>query len=118
MAKGRGSKSTKLQAAREQPKATSSSPEKPEPEKPDIKGKSKQVSEELRQAVKDLGGDDDDLDLIAGIDSDEEQDAAPSTKGKKSSDGDVDEVSRCSDILGRAVRSLCKRGSRRPSELS
>lgn len=88
MAKGRGSKSTKLQAAREQPKATS-----PSQEKPDIKGKSKQVSEELRQAVKDLGGDDDDLELIAGIDSDEEQDAAPSTKVKKAADGEVDEVS-------------------------
>ena len=88
MAKGRGSKSTKLQAAREQPKATSASPEKP-----DIKGKSKQVSEELRQAVKDLGGDDDDLDLIAGIDSDEEQDDAAGTKAKKHLDGAVDEVS-------------------------
>jgi ribosome biogenesis protein MAK21 len=88
MAKGRGSKSTKLQAAREQPKGTLQSSEKS-----DVKGKSKQVSEELRQAVKDLGGDDDDLDLIAGIDSDEEQDAAPSTKGKKVADGAVDEVS-------------------------
>lgn len=87
MAKGRGSKSTKLQAAREQPRANSQSPEKP-----DTKGKSKQVSDELRQAVKDLGGDDDDLDLIAGIDSDEEQDVASSSKGNKPVDGAVDEV--------------------------
>lgn len=40
----------------------------------------------LRQAVKELGGDDDDLDLIAGVDSDDE--AAPGNKS-----GNVDEVS-------------------------
>ena len=95
MAKGRGSKSTKLQAARGQPKESkATSPSAEETPKPDIKGKSKQVNDELRQAVKDLGGDDDDLDLIAGIDSDEEQDtSASSSKGKKAADGDVDEVS-------------------------
>lgn len=89
MAKGRGSKSSKLQAAREQPKETSASPAKP-----DVKGKSKQVSDQLRQAVKDLGGDDDDLDLIAGIDeSDEELEVKSATKGKKAAEGIVDEVS-------------------------
>ncbi|ORY34646.1 CBF/Mak21 family-domain-containing protein [Naematelia encephala] len=45
------------------------------------KGKSK-ISDALRQAVKDLGGDDDDLDLIAGVDSDEEEDDPASVKGK------------------------------------
>lgn len=40
----------------------------------------------LRQAVQELGGDDDDLDLIAGVDSDDE--AAPANKS-----GNIDEVS-------------------------
>lgn len=40
----------------------------------------------LRQAVEELGGDDADLELIAGVDSDDE--AAPAGKS-----GDVDEVS-------------------------
>lgn len=87
MAKGRGSKSSKLAAAREQPAADSASSTKPA-----NKGKAKQVSEELRQAVKDLGGDDEDLDLIAGIDSDEEQDAQPAAKSKKSGAETIDEV--------------------------
>lgn len=43
------------------------------------------VSDSLRQAVKELGGDDDDLDLIAGVDSDDEGAADKSTN--------VDEVS-------------------------
>lgn len=46
-------------------------------------------NEALRQAVKELGGDDDDLDLIAGVDSDDE--AAPANKS-----GNIDEVSRIS----------------------
>jgi ribosome biogenesis protein MAK21 len=39
-------------------------------------GKSK-ISDELRQAVMDLGGDDEDLNLIAGVEDDDEGDAAP-----------------------------------------
>lgn len=38
------------------------------------------VSDALRQAVKDLGGDDDDLDLIAGVDSDDESPADNASK--------------------------------------
>lgn len=51
------------------------------------------ISDALRQAVKDLGGDDDDLELIAGIDSDEETSppvtAAVKGKGKDSSTDEV-----------------------------
>jgi hypothetical protein len=57
--------------------------------------KGSKISDELRQAVKDLGGDDDDLDLIDGIDSDNEESAVPVKQrgGEKS----MDEVSeRCS----------------------
>ena len=86
MAKGRGSKSTKLQAKRDGtvPKAIPST-EVTEEKTP------RHVSEALRQAVKDLGGDDDDLDLIAGIDDSENEDEFESKKGKKSEDT-VDEV--------------------------
>jgi len=86
MAKGRGSKSTKLQAKRDgtAPKATPST-EVIEEKTP------RHVSEALRQAVKDLGGDDDDLDLIAGIDDSENEDEFESKKGKTSEDS-VDEV--------------------------
>lgn len=40
------------------------------------------VSDALRQAVKDLGGDDGDLELIAGVDDDEEGDFVESKSGK------------------------------------
>lgn len=90
MAKGRGSKSSKLAAARE---ATTTAPSETTTA-PVNKGKAKQVSDELRQAVKDLGGDDDDLDLIAGIDGDsDEEEAMPVTKGKKKDEATVDAVS-------------------------
>jgi len=87
MAKGRGSKSTKLQAKRDgtAPKAVPSTEEVTEAKTP------RHVSEALRQAVKDLGGDDDDLDLIAGIDDSENEDEFESKKGKKAEDT-VDEV--------------------------
>jgi ribosome biogenesis protein MAK21 len=87
MAKGRGSKSTKLQAKRDgtAPKAAPSTEEVTEQKTP------RHVSEALRQAVKDLGGDDDDLDLIAGIDDSENEDEFESKKGKKAEDT-VDEV--------------------------
>jgi ribosome biogenesis protein MAK21 len=87
MAKGRGSKSTKLQAKRvgTAPKPAPSTEEVTEAKTP------RHVSEALRQAVKDLGGDDDDLDLIAGIDDSENEDEFESKKGKKAEDT-VDEV--------------------------
>ena len=87
MAKGRGSKSTKLQAKRDgtAPKAAPPTEEVTEAKTP------RHVSEALRQAVKDLGGDDDDLDLIAGIDDSENEDEFESKKGKKAEDT-VDEV--------------------------
>lgn len=50
------------------------------------------VSDELRQAVKDLGGDDEDLDLIAGVDSEDEASGPAHTK-TKSSNVSKDEVS-------------------------
>lgn len=50
--------------------------------------KPSKVSDELRQAVKDLGGDEEDLELIAGVDSDDETEDAPKKSGKAS-----DEVS-------------------------
>jgi len=49
------------------------------------------ISDELRQAVKDLGGDEDDLDLIEGIDSDNEESAVPAKQ--KVGDKSMDEVS-------------------------
>ena len=49
------------------------------------------VSDELRQAVKDLGGDDEDLELMEGIDEDEE-DSTPLT-GAKGKGKAPDEVS-------------------------
>ena len=50
------------------------------------KGKAAAVSDELRQAVKDLGGDEDDLELIAGIDEDDGPDiAGPSTSTAEAS---------------------------------
>ena len=97
MAKGRGSKSTKLQAKRDgtAPKAAPSTEEVTEAKTP------RHVSEALRQAVKDLGGDDDDLDLIAGIDDSENEDEFESKKGKTSEDS-VDEVCGLSFLQGYA----------------
>lgn len=52
--------------------------------------KGSKVSDQLRQAVKDLGGDEDDLDLIEGIDSDNEDASTPvKQKGNEKS---MDEV--------------------------
>jgi hypothetical protein len=88
MAKGRGSKSTKLQAARDgtAKKAESST-------KPVENAKVRNISDALRQAVADLGGDDEDLDLIAGIDDSENEEEVETTKkSKKASDDTVDEV--------------------------
>lgn len=69
-------------------------PEKTSTSTPVVSDKAKNISEALRQAVKDLGGDDEDLDLIAGIDdSENEEEVMPAKKGKKGSDDVVDEVS-------------------------
>ena len=48
------------------------------------------ISDQLRQAVKDLGGDDDDLELIQGVDSDDE---APASKAKSGQEKSLDDVS-------------------------
>ena len=56
-------------------------------------GKHSQISEQLRQAVKDLGGDDEDLDLIEGIDDDDEGVSAPINSKGKGKDASMDEVS-------------------------
>ena len=49
----------------------------------------KGISDELRQAVKDLGGDEEDLKLIAGIDEDDESEGIPSIKGKSKASDEV-----------------------------
>lgn len=87
MAKGRGSKSTKLQAKRD-----GTAPKNAPSTEPADDKKPRHVSDALRQAVQDLGGDDEDLDLIAGIDDSENEDEFESKKGKKSSEDTVDEV--------------------------
>lgn len=74
----RGSKSTKLHKGLVNKQPTS-------PEK-QIKGR-KNISDALRQAVIDLGGDEEDLDLIDGVDDDDE---APTQKKTEKS---TDEVS-------------------------
>jgi len=53
-----------------------------------LSSKSSGISDQLRQAVKDLGGDDEDLELIQGIDDDEEEEVA----SKKGTDLKSDEV--------------------------
>jgi ribosome biogenesis protein MAK21 len=55
-------------------------------------GKHSHISEQLRQAVKDLGGDDEDLDLIEGIDDDDEGVPAPVSSKGKGKDASMDEV--------------------------
>ncbi|WVQ84509.1 hypothetical protein IAT38_006663 [Cryptococcus sp. DSM 104549] len=75
----RGSKSTKLQKAH----AAGSSANAEEPK---LEKKERKISDELLKAVKDLGGDEDDLDLIEGIDSDDEGTAAAPKGDKSASD--------------------------------
>ena len=71
------------------PKQAGSSSKNPGPSSID-KGKGKaKVSDELRQAVKDLGGDDEDLDLIAGVDSDGEESAAAKVPKSSTSGSEV-----------------------------
>nr|XP_019043464.1 ribosome biogenesis protein MAK21 [Kwoniella bestiolae CBS 10118]OCF22394.1 ribosome biogenesis protein MAK21 [Kwoniella bestiolae CBS 10118] len=76
--KGRGSKSTKLLN-----KTANSATETNAAAGPSNPRHSK-ISDELRQAVKDLGGDEEDLDLIDGIDeSDAEDQSSKGVKGEK-----------------------------------
>jgi len=47
------------------------------------KSQSSKISDELRKAVKDLGGDEEDLELIEGIDEDDDEPSIPAVvKGK------------------------------------
>lgn len=73
----RGSKSTKLQKGLVNKQAAF--PEKQLKER-------KNISDALRQAVIDLGGDEEDLDLIDGVDDDDE---APTQKKAEKSTDDV-----------------------------
>lgn len=50
------------------------------------KSKGGKISDELRQAVKDLGGDEEDIALIAGVDNDDEADDVPASKGGAKTD--------------------------------
>ena len=50
------------------------------------KSKSSQISDKIRQAIKDLGGDDDDLELINGVDDDDEEPKNDTQQKGKSSD--------------------------------
>lgn len=54
--------------------AKAPAPAKPAADKAPKKTGTGKVSDELRQAIKDLGGDDSDLDLIAGVDNDDAAD--------------------------------------------
>lgn len=51
--------------------------------------KSSKISDELRQAVTDLGGDEEDLELIGGVDEDDEVPSLNSIKGKGKSTDEV-----------------------------
>ena len=69
------------------------------------------ISEELRQAVKDLGGDEEDLALIDGIDEDDEEISVPAKSKGKGKETSMDEVSHesfasCSpaDLVQRSLR--------------
>ncbi|KAK1923668.1 putative ribosome biogenesis protein [Papiliotrema laurentii] len=72
----RGSKSSKLAAQGGKPSAPAA-----ETTSADRAGKHSKISDELRQAVQALGGDEEDLDLIEGVDDDEED--SPATKSTK-----------------------------------
>ncbi|WWD20366.1 hypothetical protein CI109_104842 [Kwoniella shandongensis] len=80
MAKGRGSKSTKLQKAAASGSALASTSEPKSAGPSTTTAKPSKISDELRQVVKDLGGDEEDLKLIEGIDEDDEEPAAKSDK--------------------------------------
>jgi ribosome biogenesis protein MAK21 len=59
-------------------------------------GKKANVSDAFLQAIKDLGGDDSDLDLINGVDDDDEEEFVDD--GKNKSKGKQDDVSSGKDI--------------------
>ncbi|WWC92883.1 uncharacterized protein L201_007845 [Kwoniella dendrophila CBS 6074] len=99
MAKGRGSKSTKLLNKTFGSSATATATGANSiagPSNPNSNpNKHSKISDELKQAVKDLGGDEDDLDLIDGIDESDNDDdnnnnnasstSVPKVKGEKKS---------------------------------
>ena len=58
----------------------------PSPTALPLKPSSNKISDELRQAVKDLGGDEEDLDLIEGIDEGEDESSVPIKNKGRSSD--------------------------------
>ncbi|KAL1412536.1 RNA-binding ribosome biosynthesis protein mak21 [Vanrija albida] len=76
---GKGKPSTSSQKG-----ATKGSKQSAKPAAPKTKGG--KISDELRQAVKDLGGDEDDIALIAGVDNDDEEDNVPAAKGGAKTD--------------------------------
>jgi hypothetical protein len=63
-------------------------------------------AEILRRAIKDLGGDDSDYELLKGLSSDEEEEVVEAKpKAKKNQKGQVDEV--CSWLLLRSTHETC-----------
>jgi ribosome biogenesis protein MAK21 len=66
--------------------------------KPSAKPGQSKISDELRQAVKDLGGDDEDLELIAGVDEDEADSDAGSVKAPSMKMSEVSRVEATGDM--------------------
>ena len=83
----RGSKSSKLAAQGGKPSAPAA-----EITSADRAGKHSKISDELRQAVQALGGDEEDLDLIEGVDDDEEDSPATKSTKPKGKEPSSDEV--------------------------
>ncbi|TXT12976.1 hypothetical protein VHUM_01377 [Vanrija humicola] len=77
MGKGKSSTSSHKGAAKA-PKQSA------KPAAPTTKGG--KISDELRQAIKDLGGDEEDIELIAGVDNDDAEDDVPASKGGPKTD--------------------------------
>ncbi|WWC65915.1 uncharacterized protein I303_108537 [Kwoniella dejecticola CBS 10117] len=88
MAKGRGSKSTKLLNKSSGSSATAATG----PNATAGPSRYSKISDELKQAVRDLGGDENDFDLIDGIDESDNDDE-PAPRGVKESKKPVDEKS-------------------------
>ncbi|TYJ57954.1 hypothetical protein B9479_001310 [Cryptococcus floricola] len=97
----RGSKSTKLQNGLLNKKAAdkeaAEAPEAPEaPEASEVPKKEYNISDALRQAVLDLGGDEGDFDLIDGVDDDDE---APAQKKENKGPSDKDLKKELGDFM-------------------
>lgn len=85
----RGSKSTKLLTGAKTGSKGQESKASVDQGSSGAAGPSK-ISDALRQAVKDLGGDDEDLELIQGVEDDgEDIDFTPQAKGKESASDEV-----------------------------